>query len=540
MGRAEDCEVLVVGGGLTGLSCAVFLAWHGVRCTLVERHPDLLSHPRQRSLGPRTLELYRQVGLEPRIQAARVDFAAPDEYVAVRAETLAGGHLPVDAQGDGERAAEASPCTGTAIDQDSVEALLRTRAGELGARIRFGMELRDLAERDGAVHARLRGLDGAEHRLRARYVVAADGADSPVRHRLGVPMEGPGDFYHLLTLMVDADLRPALAGRTVHMAFLERPRPKTFLMALDRAGLRWVFGTSDDPRSGMPGPGRCVELVRAAAGLPAVPVRLRPQIAGTEQTALRFRVAAAVAASYRAGRVFLIGDAAHLMPPTGGFGGATGVEDARNLAWKLAAVLRGHAGDLLLDTYQDERRPVGEFTMRQAVARSQFRFGPGSGSGPGSEGGGDAIVDRVTVMMGYRYRSAAVTGGGRSPAGPVQPGDLCGEPGTRAPHLSLGEGPGSSTIDLYGSRFVLLTGPSGRGWTAAARDLPVPVTVKRFGTGPAPADAAVRHGIGPDGALLVRPDGFVAWRHPGPASAPAAELRAALHAVLPGPPPSAR
>lgn len=89
MGRAEDCEVLVVGGGLTGLSCAVFLAWHGVRCTLVERHPDLLSHPRQRSLGPRTLELYRQVGLEPRIQAARVDFAAPDEYVAVRAETLA-------------------------------------------------------------------------------------------------------------------------------------------------------------------------------------------------------------------------------------------------------------------------------------------------------------------------------------------------------------------------------------------------------------------------------------------------------------------
>lgn len=488
----DDTDVLVVGGGLTGLSCALFLAHHGVRCTLVERHPGPLGHPRQRSLAPRTLELYRQTGLEPRIRAARVDFVSPAEYVAVRAETLASPHhVPVRQQGDPAEAA--SPCPGTPIDQDKVEAIVRDRARELGARIRFGTELLDFAERGGAVHARLG--DGA---VRARYLIAADGAQSRIRRGLGIPMEGPGDSFDMLTLMVDADLRPALAGRTVHMAYLERPGPKTYLMALDRSGRRWVFGTRD-----VPGDPDCAGLVRAAAGLPDAPVRLRPQIPGTSRTVLRFQVGSAVAAAFRAGRVFLAGDAAHLMPPTGGFGGATGVQDARDLAWKLALVVHGHAGEALLDTYQAERRPVAEFTMRQAVARSRSRFDGGAA---------DAIVDRSTVMMGYSHHPGT---------GPVPPSALDGAPGTRAPHVPL---PGNaSTLDFYGRDFVLLAGPEGHAWAAAARALPLPITVRRL-----TADLAARHGIGPQGALLVRPDGFVAWRAPGPTG----DLRAVLRTLL--------
>ncbi|MGN9838346.1 FAD-dependent oxidoreductase [Nonomuraea sp. H19] len=537
MARSHDTEVLVVGGGLTGLSCALFLAHHGVRCTLVERHPDLLSHPRQRSLVPRLMEIYRQVGLQSRIHESRVDFASSAEYVAIRAETLASArHLPVDQQDDAARTAAFSPCTGTPIDQNRVESLLRIRARELGARIRFGTEFLGLSQHDGGVEARLRDLDGIEHRLLARYVVAADGARSPLRCGLGIPMEGPVDFFRLLTLMVDADLRPALDGRTVHMAFLERPRPRTYLMALDRSGQHWVFGTTDDPDGAEPDEDECVELVRAAAGLPTVQVVLRPQIPGTAKTVLRFEVGAAVAASYRKGQVFLIGDAAHLMPPTGGFGGVVGVEDAHNLAWKLAAVVHGHAGEGLLDTYEDERRPVATFALRQAVARYRSRFAPG----PGEYGlaqlsmADEKLVDRSTVMMGHRYRSTAVVGSVNDATAPVEVAGLCGDPGTRAPHLPLLGSLERSTIDLYGGRFVLLAGPDGQDWVTAAGKMPLPVTTRRFGIDLA-ADgtpATVRHGIGAGGAVLVRPDGFVAWRSTGPAANPAAELLAAFTAIL--------
>ncbi|GAA3599666.1 FAD-dependent oxidoreductase [Nonomuraea rosea] len=530
---------------MTGLSCAMFLAHHGVRCTLVERHPDLLSHPRQRSLVPRLMEIYRQVGLESQIQENRVDFAGSAEYVAIRAETLASArYLPVDQQDDAVRGPAFSPCTGTPIDQNRVEALLRTRAGELGACIRFGTELLEVTQHDdGAVHARLRDLDDTEHRLRARYLVAADGARSSIRRGLGIAMEGPVDFFRLLTLMVDADLRPALAGRTVHMAFLEQPRPRTFLMALDRTGQRWVFGTTDDPEGAEPDENECVDLVRTAVGLPTAPVRLRPQIPGTAKTVLRFEVGAAVAAAYRQGRVFLIGDAAHLMPPTGGFGGVVGVEDAHNLAWKLAAVVHGHAGERLLDTYQDERRPVAQFALRQAVARYRARFATGTGEDglaqlPTTD---EQLVGRSTVMMGHRYRSTATIGGGTDSTAPAEVAGLRGEPGTRAPHLALaGE---RSMIDLYGGGFVLLAGPDGQDWVTAAGKMPIPLTTRQFGidlitagTGDT-GDAVARHGIGAGGAVLVRPDGFVAWRSTGPASDPAAELLAAFTAVLSAKPP---
>ncbi|HEU0114233.1 MAG TPA: FAD-dependent monooxygenase, partial [Thermomicrobiales bacterium] len=314
---AERAPVLVVGGGLTGLSTALFLAWHGVRPLLVERHADLLIHPRARGFTPRTIELFRQIGLEPAIRAAA--FAGGDAFrwVAVRGETLAGEYEPVDEEDDGVAPHDLSPAPFAPIDQDKLEIILRDKAVALGADIRFSTELVSFSGDDDAIAATLMDRrTGIERTVRADYLVAADGWDSPTRQRLGIGMEGPGPFFHVVTLLADADLRPALRGRQVNIAYLQQPRPGTILLAHDEVGKRWVFGTGYAPQYGESladfAPERCVELVRAAAGLPNAAVSFRPQIPGTDIKALGFAIGAQVAEQYQAVRVFLAGDAAHI------------------------------------------------------------------------------------------------------------------------------------------------------------------------------------------------------------------------------------
>jgi putative polyketide hydroxylase len=532
----ENAPILIVGGGLVGLSTAVFLAWHEVPCLLVERHADLLIHPRARGFTPRTVELYRQVGLEPDIRAAGYASGEQFEWVAVRAGTLASEeYIPAEEQNSGGGFGNASPSPFAPIDQDKLEILLRAKAEELGADVRFSTELTSFEQDDAGVTAVLKDLrTGAERTVRADYLVAADGWDSPVRQRLGIGTDGPGPFFHTLTAMIDADLTPALRGRPVSIAYLQEPRPGTILMAHDDVGRRWVFGIGYAPEHGESADDytdeRCVELVRAAAGLPDVEVALRPQIPGTDLKVLGFAIGAQIAQRYREGRVFLVGDAAHIVPPTGGLGANTGIQDAHNLAWKLAAVLQGQAGPVLLDTYHAERHPVGVFTMQQALARWQSRVGTG---------GVDAepLMHYAAVAFGYRYRSSAVLGAPEDAPRALPPGELRGQPGTRAPHVvvTLG-GREISTIDLYGRRFVLLTGADGTAWISAAEHaaarLGVSLSAHRFGVELASAEGTATHGISADGALLVRPDGFVAWRAETAAEDPEHELEQALSRLL--------
>jgi putative polyketide hydroxylase len=543
MKAQERTSVLVVGGALTGLSSAVFLGVHGVRCLLVERHPDLLIHPRLRGLTPRAVEAYRQVGLEPAIRDA--SFATDEGYtwVPVRADTLAGEHTLAEESDEGEDAGEASPAAFAPIDQDKLEILLRAKAEALGADLRFATELVSWEQDDDGVTAVLRDQrDGAERTVRADYLIAADGANSPIREQLGIGTDGPGVLFNTVTTMIEADLRPALGGRQVSIAYLQQPRPFTILMAHDDAGRRWVFATGYDPEHGESIEGftdaRVVGMVRAAAGLPDVAVRIRPQIPGTDLKALGFSVGARVAQRYRDRRVFLVGDAAKIVPPTGGLGGSTGILDAHNLAWKLAAVLGGRAGPALLDTYHAERHPVGLFTMQQALARFGARMAPGDG-GPGPA----PLVDYQVIAFGYQYRSSAVVGAPDDGAPPLPPEQLTGQPGTRAPHLVVtvaDDGRQCSTIDLYGRRFVLLAGADGAAWVKAAdavsESLGVPLDAYRFGVElrarQTAADGAGAHGIAPAGALLVRPDGFVAWRSTGAVADPTVELERALQATL--------
>ncbi|MCD6031846.1 MAG: monooxygenase FAD-binding protein, partial [Thermomicrobiales bacterium] len=258
------------------------------------------------------------------------------------------------------------------------------------------------------------------------------------------------------------------------------------------------------------------------------------QIPGTDLKMLEFAIGAQVAQQYRLGRTFLVGDAAHIVPPTGGLGANTGIQDAHNLAWKLAAAVKGEVGPALLETYHDERRPVGLLTMEQALARW------GSRVGEGAEQQTTALLDYAAVAFGYRYQSAAVIGAPADARSALPVTELTGQPGTRAPHVWLArDGQRLSTIDLFGRDYVLLTGPDGSAWVDAARSVTdTGVEAHRIGGDGDFADLERRwsaaYGVTDGGAVLVRPDGFVAWRSAEVADDPARALALAitdLHAV---------
>jgi hypothetical protein len=263
---------------------------------------------------------------------------------------------------------------------------------------------------------------------------------------------------------------------------------------------------------------RLIELVRAGIGR-ELPVRIDGYS--------RWRATASFAQKLRDGRIFIAGDAAHLMPPNGGFGGNTGIHEAHNLAWKLAFVIEEHAGPELLDTYETERRPVAVFTVEQAFSRYVARTAPWLAARVQPE----PLVDDLHIELGYLYNS---------PLGVhADPRSTGGIPGSRAPHLWLdSHGKRISTIDLAG-RYVLLAGAAGSAWVDAAKDL-----TRGFGGVPLDAYCIGRdladlehrfpaaYGISNSGASLVRPDGFVAWNCPEGVAEPVTALQAALNASL--------
>jgi putative polyketide hydroxylase len=260
-------------------------------------------------------------------------------------------------------------------------------------------------------------------------------------------------------------------------------------------------------------------LVRAGVGKPDLKVRIDGYS--------RWRATADVAQKFQEGRIFICGDAAHLMPPNGGFGGNTGIHDAHNLAWKLALVLKGQAGTGLLDTYESERKPVAKFTVEQAFARYVARTAPWLQSTQPTE----PIVDDFDIELGYLYDS---------PAGVhADPRKTFGQPGSRAPHLWLiYNGKRVSTIDLMG-HHLLLAGAEGSQWIDAAREAAQQcngLTLDAYCVGRDLDDPGGHfpetYGISDGGASLIRPDGFVAWRSTGQVKDPAGALRKALASSL--------
>ncbi|MFJ8013648.1 FAD-dependent oxidoreductase [Streptomyces sp. NPDC096339] len=538
--------VLIVGGSLVGLCTSLFLGRHGIGHMLVEKHAGTSLHPRGRGINVRTMELFRVAGVEDRIRAAA-------SVLADNHGILQGGSLTGDDQewlfqeiDPGGGLARFSPATWCLCSQNDIEPVLMSVTPGLGADLRFSTELLSFDQDATGVTAVLKGLETGEHlKVRADYLVAADGPRSPVREELRIGQTGPGDLFHNVSITFRSRGLAAVVGeRRFIVCYLTKPDADGALLPVDNAE-RWVFHAPWHPDRGETMEDftdeRCAEHIRRAVGAPHLDV----EITGKAP----WHAAERVAERYGAGRVFLAGDSAHEMSPTGAFGSNTGIQDAHNLAWKLAAVLKGAAGPGLLESYEAERLPVARATSARASARSAEHSHPGYEPDPGSAApGGGRQGGVLSVAMGYRYHHGAVLGA--DPEQPVVPERMrpAGDPGTRAPHMWLhtrGEpGPAErvSTVDLYERSFVLL-GSEGTPWREAARsvaeELGVDLVAYAIGTGPdadlSPeegADWAQAHGTTPAGAVLVRPDGFVAWRWPQEAEDPEAVLHEVLTTLL--------
>ncbi|MEV7521807.1 FAD-dependent monooxygenase [Streptomyces sp. NPDC091371] len=541
--------VLIVGGSLVGLSTSLFLGRHGIGHALVEKHAGTSTHPRGRGINVRTMELFRVAGVEDRIRAAA-------SVLADNHGILQGGSLTGDDQewlfeeiDPGGALARFSPAAWCLCSQNDIEPVLMSVTPSLGADLRFSTEMLSFDQDATGVNAVLKSLDTGEHTtVRADYLVAADGPRSPVREQLGIGQTGPGDLFHNVSVTFRSrDLADVVGDRRFIVCYLTGPDADGALLPVDNAE-RWVFHAPFHPDRGETledfTDERCAEHIRRAVGAPRLDVR----ITGKAQ----WHAAERVAERYAAGRVFLAGDSAHEMSPTGAFGSNTGIQDAHNLAWKLAAVLKGSAGPRLLESYETERLPVARATSARASARSAEHSHPGYEPDPGTTtpGGGGRQSGVLAVAMGYRYHRGAVLGADHDQ--PVVPERMrpAGDPGTRAPHMWLGRpaaGPEPepeplSTVDLYERSFVLLSS-EGTPWRDAARSVAGQLGVDLVGYaigGGAGADLSPRedadwaqaHGTTPAGAVLVRPDGFVAWRWPQAVEDPEAVLHEVLTTLL--------
>jgi len=507
----RSVPVLIAGGGSVGLTAAVLLARHGVRSLVAERHPGTSILPRAFGTNVRTMEIFRVLGLEEAIQAVEVDVGGLSLLLAM--QTLDGPVLdsvPFQNDGDPEDPAWPSPTRVSFCAQDVLDPILVQAVRQAGlAELRFGTEVSGLRPDPAGVTAELTDRrDGTRRVVRAEYLIAADGANSSIREALGIGMTGH-DISAEVNVLFEADLSRALGAKRAILYRLHNQWLPHGGLFRNVGGGRWTMFTRD---TGDARPPRIAEIIRGCAGDPDLDVEILASGA--------WRKAAMAADRFRAGRVFLAGDAAHRLTPAGGLGLNTGIQGAHNLAWKLAAALHGWAGPDLLDTYQAEWRPAA----RRAVALSHQIETTGH----------RAAAKMLGQMLGTEYQRGAFVPDGTGPpdvADPVADYVPTARPGHRAPHYPLScDGGRRSTIDLFDGKFIALS-PSKR-WCDAARAAGAALGVPLSAHAIADPAWAARYGVGPDGAVLVRPDGYVAWRRAKACDDMSGELHRAIDKVL--------
>jgi 2-polyprenyl-6-methoxyphenol hydroxylase-like FAD-dependent oxidoreductase len=535
----QDAPVLLAGGGLIGLSTALFLAQHGIPSLAIERLRGGSPVPRAAFFHMRTLEMFRSAGIEDEVRRRSLEEFEP-EGALILMDSLAGRQIAGIIPSLNEGVDALSPCRRLFITQPGLEPILRQRAERAGARVIEATEVVGIDQDGEGVTVATRNLEtGEERTLRGQYLVGSDGAHSKVREWLGVPFDGRGVFSNSITIYFHAPLAPLLVGKNLSVIYVTNSALSGFFrLDKDQNSGFFVVNTAGDtsrPEAASPAsdvrPERLIELVRAGAGVPDLPV--------TIDGVARWRATSDVARRFRDGRIFLAGDAAHLMPPNGGYGGNTGIHDGHNLAWKLALVLKGIAAPELLATYEMERWPVAKFTVEQAYTRYVTRSATYLGAKDFQP-----LADDFQIELGYLYRSPAIVDeGGSSGKGEETSRDMWerlhedprqsfGRPGSRAPHVWLEhDGTRKSTIDLFGRAFVLLTGGAGGSWREAALSIARDIPGLELEVHSEPAVLAA-YGIADSGASLVRPDGFVAWRTTQMPNDPRSALSRAVHAAL--------
>jgi 2,4-dichlorophenol 6-monooxygenase len=581
-----DVPVLIVGGGGCGLSASIFLSELGVESMLVERHDGTSHLPKAHYLNQRTMEIYRQYGIADSVYDAG---AGLEKFGKVRWTTSLGGDGPLDAKilytidgfGGGklfEPYMRDSACPSSNLPQIRLEPILKRHAEERApGRVRFGHELVALAEDADGVRATVQELaSGDTYEVRAQYVIGADGGKT-VGEKIGVSMNGPSGLLDMVSCHFKADMS-AYADETCLITWLLNPdgagswgsgamvpMGPTWGKHSEEWNFIFAFGPDDPERFDE------AAIVPRLKGLMKLP-DLEIEVLRISHWVLE----GVLADKYRVGRVFLGGDAAHRHPPTTGLGLNTAIQDSHNLAWKLAAVISGHADPSLLDSYEPERQAIGARNVDWAMFTfmNHLLIDAGMGLMPGQPAEANRAAMEAyfadtpmgatrraraaevietqrmefqahDVEIGFHYPEGALVPDGSA----TPPSDPMGSvyhpttrPGHRLPHAWLESGGKRlSTHDLVAKDgFVLLTDPSGTAWVAAAEaaeeKFGVTIRAVTIGDGGDYADvdgvwAQVRE-ISEGGAVLVRPDNHVAYRAASPVGDAREAVTRALGALL--------
>jgi putative polyketide hydroxylase len=504
-----EVPVLIAGAGPTGLCASLLLSKHGIASLVVERHPGTSIYPRATGINIRSMEIFRSLGLEDGVH--RASFAA-NARVA-RSRVLADPDPELSPPFRSETS-DVSPCQWNSCSQFELEPVLR-RAAEAGhqAQLWFGHELMGFEQTNEGICARVMDpVSGETREIRSRFLIGADGSKSPVRERLGIHMHGVGEIGKNVSVHFRSGLRNRLRYEANFLHFIQSEGAFGIFAPTDGHS-QWVFAVPTSVAGETPSRERAVELVRLGAGMPDLDVDVLASVPWTMQ--------ADVAERWREGNVFLAGDAAHRMTPAGGLGLNTGVQDVHNLCWKLAAVIDGWASSSLLDTYEVERMPVGRYNMQRSVNLIT---------------GGDANgKSALEVDLGFTYTSAAIA------CEPASDDTLeawlpSARPGARAPHAWVSEGSTRrSTLDLFGPHLTFLTGPCGEAlsWTVRGQASAAGIPLRHEVVDAVDGARSWRdiYGIEESGAVMVRPDGHIAWRGRQASTEPIAEVAQGLIAL---------
>jgi putative polyketide hydroxylase len=550
-------DVAIIGGGPVGLTAANLLGHLGVSCTLFERNETTSFHPRGHVVNTRTMEILRSVGVEEAVNAAALPIerhAGIGFFTSLSGDQI--GTIETRSNPEWGRVERSqSPALKRSCPQDILEPVLREHAAAReGVELNFDCGVTGFAQDDSGVTLDWRTGAGETGTTRARYLIAADGPRSQAREIAGIGMQG-SSIGQQIGIYFHADLWDLIEDRPFLLFWIYNAATSGVLIALDGRN-RWTynFGYGDDKSREDFTEEYCRELIRAVIGSDAYDFEIK--------NIMPWRMQARIADQMSAGRVFIAGDAAHPLPPTGGQGMNTGVADVQNLCWKLKLTLDGISPETLLDTYTTERLPVAKFNVEQS-ARNATAMAKKGLSGmlandsefldklEGPEGAENraklaegipeqrAHFDYPGQTFGFFYESDLITDDGTpAPEIVVTQYDPTARPGHRAPHLPVFyRGAEMSMIDLFRlDGLTLLTGPKGQAWRAAANemsraDMPsldvyavgddIETDIELFYS---------LYGVTENGAVLVRPDGHVAWRSSGRGEA--SDLVAAFYRAI--------
>lgn len=512
--------VLIVGAGPVGLALASDLGWRGIQCLIAERTDGSIYQPKMDAVGIRTMEFCRRWGITSWVEQSPYprDYPQDNVYVtSLRGYQL--GREPMSSMADSAPPPQ-SPAHRERCPQNMFDPILRRFATSFSeVSLLYHCELIDFWQDDQRVTAVLSDADGTERTVTADYLIGCDGASSLVRQKLGVTMSGRDLLTYTTNVVFRCDHLPGLHDKGLAYRFILIGPEGTWatLVAINGRD-RWRFSLIGDDT-----PHEWTRQEIDASIRRAIGTDLEYEI----ETIVPWIRRELVADSYGSGRVYIAGDAAHMMSPTGGFGMNTGIGDAVDLAWKLEARLRDWGGPGLLDAYTAERRPVAVRVASESTRNLEAMLSPrrqplAALLDPGTEGDrtrlalGEHMIEvmkhewfSLGLHLGLRYDDSriCVPDGTPVPPSPVTTYTQTARPGARAPHAWLGKG--RSTLDLFGRRFILLrlgeNPPSGQAVLAAASRKNVPMRIETISD--EQAAAAYERSL-----VLVRPDGFVAWR----------------------------